>query len=215
MWVWTLNWNQVRDDLVIGSCPMTAADIDSIRRKTGVSAILSLQHPECHRYFKIDYMRHLHHGRSTGLVMVHCPMRDFDPPDQRRHLAAAVRNLHALLAAGHKVYVHCTAGINRAPLAVLAYLTFVEGLTVAKAMALIRRARPAAEPSWEAYYGCRQDLIDRHRDTISLRAWSIWNDTGGRGPDRDWMDAEAGIIREVLSGSIPLFPLTLATGTNG
>ena len=41
-------------------------------------------------------------------------------------LPEAVRMLYLLIAAGKKVYVHCTAGINRATLTVVGYLTFVK-----------------------------------------------------------------------------------------
>lgn len=34
--------------------------------------------------------------------------------------------LHALLSMGRTVYVHCTAGINRATLTVVGYLTFIQ-----------------------------------------------------------------------------------------
>ena len=88
MWTWTLNWGAVRDDLVVGSCPMTFADIDRIAGETGSTALLSLQHDECRRHFRIDYAAHLAHGWAADLVMVNAPMRDFDPPDQRRNLAA-------------------------------------------------------------------------------------------------------------------------------
>ena len=40
-------------------------------------------------------------------------------------LPEAVRMLYLLIAAGKKVYVHCTAGINRATLTVVGYFTFV------------------------------------------------------------------------------------------
>ena len=79
-------------------------------------------------------------------------MRDFDPADQRRALPAAVRALHGLLRQGHRVYVHCTAGINRAPLVVLTYLTLVEGIELEEAMTLLVHARPEVSPTWEAYH---------------------------------------------------------------
>ena len=42
-------------------------------------------------------------------------------------LPEAVRMLYALKhALGKRVYVHCTAGINRATLTVVGYLTFVQ-----------------------------------------------------------------------------------------
>ncbi len=66
----------------------------------------------------------------------------------------AVRTLGSLLSDGHRTYVHCTAGINRAPLVVLAYLTFVEGMAIDDAIALIHEARREASPYWDAYHRC-------------------------------------------------------------
>lgn len=43
-------------------------------------------------------------------------------------LPEAVRLLHLLVSSGKHVYVHCTAGINRATLATVGYLTFVKVL---------------------------------------------------------------------------------------
>ena len=45
---------------------------------------------------------------------------------QARMLPEAVRQLNLLLSMGKRVYVHCTAGINRANLTVVGYLTFVQ-----------------------------------------------------------------------------------------
>jgi protein-tyrosine phosphatase len=49
-----------------------------------------------------------------------------------------------LLRQGHRVYVHCTAGINRSPRVVLTYLTGVEGMGLEETMTLLPRARPEA-----------------------------------------------------------------------
>jgi atypical dual specificity phosphatase len=202
-WQWTLNWDEVRTDLVIGSCPMSTADIDTIRDATGVNALLSLQSDECRAAFAIDYDQHAEHGAAQGLRMVNTPMLDFNPPDQRRHLPTAVRALAALLAAGHKVYVHCTAGLNRSSLVVLAHLTWIEGASVEDAMKLMLHARPEICPTWEAYHGCRQDLTARHEERIRQRAFEL----GQRQPQRDardhWLQAEREIWREVLTADEP------------
>jgi hypothetical protein len=158
MWVWTLSWGEVRHDLVIGSCPVLPADIDLIHDNAAVSALLSLQTDDCRAALGIDYRMLEEHASSRGLVLRNAPIRDFDAEDQRKRLPEAVATLRALLGGGHRTYVHCTAGINRAPLVVLAYLTFVEGMPVPEAIRLIQRGRPEAQPYWDAYYGCRQDL---------------------------------------------------------
>lgn len=201
MWTWTLNWGAVRDDLVVGSCPMEPADLDRIKTGTGATAMLSLQHPECHAHFKLDYPALVAHGRTIGLDLVNTPMRDFDPPDQRKHLAGAVLALNDLLAAGHRVYVHCTAGFNRGPLTVLSYLTFVETRPFEQALATLVAGRPEAVPTWEAYHGTRDDLLAGRAAEVQLRAFVISQERPQGSPEADWSQAEREIIREALIAS--------------
>jgi atypical dual specificity phosphatase len=199
MWEWTLNWNQMRDNIVIGSCPMAPEDLDRIHGETGATALLSLQSDQCRSAFGIDYETHRAHGDDLGLAMVNAPMLDFNPPDQRRNLPEAVHRLHELVSAGHKVYVHCTAGINRAPLAVLGYLSFVETVTPDTAIAIIRQVRPEADPSWEAYHGCREDLVGALLDHIRLRAFDMSRQHPHGDPDSHWFEAEKQVIRDAFT----------------
>lgn len=198
MWTWRLNWGRVRDDIVVGSCPLTPSDIDAIQSGTGATAILSVQCDECRAAFRIDLEDHVRHAGRRGVVLRNAPMRDFDVEDQRRHLVDAVVSLARLLLAGHSVYVHCTAGINRAPLTVLGYLTFVEGLRPNEALATIRAGRPQAEPYWEAWRGCRSDLVDKHRPAIEARAWELSQRHPEASSLQNWGRAEVAVLREVL-----------------
>ena len=179
--------------------PAHASDLDALRVETRVSAVLSVQHDECLAHQGIDYPGLVRHGRRLGLTMESCPLRDFDPADQQRGLPAAVRALWDLLRQGHRVYVHCTAGINRSPLVVLAYLTLVEGIGLEETITLLLRARPEVCPTWEAYHGCRQELTARHADRIRQRAFEC----SQRQPELSaldrWLQAERAIWREVLT----------------
>ncbi len=199
MATWPLNWNVVRHDLVVGSCPRERSDLDALRVETRVSAVLSVQHDECLEKQEIDYPRQVRYGRRLGLTMERCPLRDFDPADQRRALPAAVRALHGLLRQGHRVYVHCTAGINRAPLVVLTYLSLVEGMGLEEAMTLLVHARPEVSPTWEAYHGCRQELTARHEDRIRQRAFECSQRQPEQSALDHWLQAERAIWREVLT----------------
>jgi len=199
MATWPLNWNVVRHDLVVGSCPRVPNDLDTLRLATRVSAILSVQHDECLEQQGIDYPRLVRYGRRLGLAMERCPLRDFDPADQRRGLPAAVRGWWGLLRQGHRVYVHCTAGINRSPLVVLTYLTLVEGIGLEEAMTLLLHARPEVCPTWEAYHGCRQELTARCEERIRQRAMELGRGSAPPAGSALWLQAEREIGREVLT----------------
>ncbi len=200
MWLWTLNWGEIRPDLVIGSCPTRPSDIDQIHNNTGVSAVLSVQTDDCRSALDIDYSVLAAHASKRGLLVLNAPIRDFDPEDQRKRLPYAIGRLRQLLAGGHRTYLHCTAGINRAPLVALAYLTVVEGMAVPDADALIRGGRPEASPYWDAYYGCREDLLAPHRATVALRAWNLSQANPSETPDGNWFRAEQEILSEAFGG---------------
>ncbi|MGB5064238.1 MAG: dual specificity protein phosphatase family protein [Candidatus Competibacter sp.] len=199
-WFWRLNWDTIRHDLVIGSCPRDPADLDRLRTEAQISAVLSLQHDECLEKLEIDYPRLARHGRAQGLLMERSPMRDFDPEDQRRWLPVAVRVLHGLLSQGHRVYLHCTAGVNRSSLAAVAYLTWIEGQAPDEAMALLQRARPEVSPYWDAYEGCRRDLIAPHAHRIRQRAAELSRQDPVQSAEAHRSRAEREVIRTVLIG---------------
>jgi predicted protein tyrosine phosphatase len=199
MWQWTLNWDEIRTDLVVGSCPMTTADIDRVCAETGATALLSLQSDECRSAFAIDYGNHVAHGEQAGLAMVNVPMLDFNPSDQQRRLPHAVHALTVLLTAGHRVYVHCTAGMNRSPLTVLGYLSFVEMVAPEEAIEFIRQARPGSDPSWEAYHGCRQALVEVLRPHIHVRAYYLSQQNPTADSVRHWYRAETEVIRRAFT----------------
>jgi hypothetical protein len=206
MWTWSLNWGEITPRILVGTCPMTTADLDRIGAEAGVSAVLSVQHDDCLAYWDIDYPEMRAHGEDLGLRMARSQMRDFDIPDQRRHLAQAVRVLVDLQSKGHRTYVHCTAGLGRAPLTVLSYLIWVEGLSPEEAIGLIHRGRPDAVPAWEAHHGCRQDLVGRYRPHIEERAYVLSQSRPTEHGDaqQDWRRAEAEVIRSALTAIDPL-----------
>jgi len=203
MWVWTLNWNEIRSDLVIGSCPLEVTDIERIHDQAGATALLSLQSDVCLGHFGIDYAVHRLHGENLGLEMRRAPMRDFDIPDQRRHLVRAVRTLHDLLSHRHRVYLHCTAGLGRSALTALGYLTCVEAYGLDEALEVLRSRRSGIVPSLEAYWGCRGDLVDRHRAEIEHQAALAYRQRLSAHAEgsaaSDWEAAERDILRKLLT----------------
>ena len=198
MWTWSLNWGEVTDSIFVGTCPMTPEDLRRIRDEAAATAVPSLQHDDCHDYWKIDYPLMLKAGAELGLAMRRCPIQDFDVEDMRRRLPQSVPELASLRSTGHRVYVHCTAGLGRAPLTVLAYLIMVERRDPEEAIRLILRARPEAVPSWEAYYGFRMDLATLHRRDIERRAHELYLQGINGSPQSHWRQAEDEILAAVL-----------------
>lgn len=61
-------------------------------------------------------------------------------------IARAVEIIASEIDAGRRVLVHCHMGISRSPAIVLCYLHERCGLSMPKALAVLRRARPCAAP---------------------------------------------------------------------
>jgi hypothetical protein len=91
----------------------------------------------------------------------------------QERLPEAVRALACLQAVGHRTYVHCTAGISRAPLTVFGYLTLVAGIPEDRARELVATGRPESVPYWDAYAGARADLIADLSESIERRVLEL------------------------------------------
>jgi hypothetical protein len=126
-WEWTLNWDAITDKILVGSCPRSPDDINRMVDETGIDAVLNLQSDLCFEALKIPFLSIRNRAVEKGILLERVAIRDFDHGDQVLMLPVAVRVLNMLLSRGMKVYVHCTAGINRATLTVVAYLTFIQG----------------------------------------------------------------------------------------
>jgi len=83
--------------------------------------------------------------RAAGLYWAQLPILDFDVPDPEweRSWSALSGRLHAQIAAGAVVALHCRAGLGRSG-TVAARLLVERGVAVSEAIALVRAARPGA-----------------------------------------------------------------------
>lgn len=124
----------VLPNLLIGSYPETLEDVEFLRREKGVTAVLSLQTDEDHEHLQLDWEALGDYYRLHGIEVYRVPIRDFDREDLRRHLADGVRALDGLLKQGETVYLHCTAGMGRAPSVAVAYLHWIEGWDLEEAI---------------------------------------------------------------------------------
>ena len=202
-WRWTLNWDEIDDHIVVGSCPRTPADVAALAGPAGPrpTAILCLQSDLCWDALSIDGSAVVAASRGAGILHARVAVRDFDHADQALMLPEAVRLLATLVAAGHRVYVHCTAGINRATLTVVGYYTFVRGAPLGAALKRVRGARPQAHPYVDCWRTVRGRLLEGRGEEVAARARAIYQARASSSSGSDAETAAASIFPS--SPSIP------------
>jgi protein-tyrosine phosphatase len=127
--------------LAVGEYP-TPEDAPWLRRVAGISAVVSLQDD-------VDLDRKglslASLQRAYGAERLHFrrfPVPDGDAGALRTRLDDSVAQVAALIAAGGRVYLHCNAGLNRAPTVAIAYLHLHHGHSLDAACALVKSRRP-------------------------------------------------------------------------
>ncbi len=198
MWNWSLDWDEITDTIVIGTCPMDGEDLEAVTRSENISAVLSLQHPDDLTYWDIDIDEIRTAADQLDLAYQRCPIRDFDIEHMRTQLPEAVSRLTELQENKNRTYVHCTAGRGRAPLTTLAYLVLIEGYDREDAIQTLLQARPEVVPSWEAFEGCVYDLTEQHRQEIEKRAYELYQQDRNEEARADWYQAQDEILETVL-----------------
>ena len=91
-------------------------------KEAGVTAVLNVQTQTDMDHRGVNWPKMLEMYKGRGIAPVHFPIHDFNQADLIKRLFEAANALDVLVKRGEKVYVHCTAGMGRAPAVVLAYL---------------------------------------------------------------------------------------------
>jgi protein-tyrosine phosphatase len=151
-----MDFSEILPNLFVGSCPRSPADIDWLKDGLGITAVLNLQTDEDFGYWGIRWERMQAAYRRAGVELRRVPVQDFNPEELRRKLPACVEALDELLRAGHTTYVHCSAGMNRSPSTVVAYLHWIRGMGLDEAMAFVLEKHPC-DPYVEAIRGATED----------------------------------------------------------
>jgi hypothetical protein len=164
-----LDVHRVLEAVWVGPCLQAAGDVDALT-SAGITAVLNLQTDEDLRDRGVDLDRVGADLRSRGVELHRLPIRDFDEADLTRQLPHAVAALRRLAEADHRVYVHCTAGMGRAPAVILAYLV-QQGYDLAQAQAVLRQQHPASAPNVDAVTAAAQTRDGQTIDTADGHTW--------------------------------------------
>ncbi len=124
-----LDW--VATDLAIGS---DIRDLDFLKRH-GISSIVGLQAERLDEESKL---------RKAGVEYLHVPIKDGHAPELSQ-IQSMVSWINKQTQNGRKVYMHCAAGVGRAPTMAMAYLVST-GLTADQAFVEIKRKHHDTDP---------------------------------------------------------------------
>lgn len=145
----SIDFDRVLPQVLVGTYPENAADVESLGRDHQVTAVLNLQSEEDFARLGCDWPCLEEAYRRLNIEVRRVPVRDFDTADLTLHLTECVQALADLLERGHAVYVHCSAGLGRSPSVVIAYLHWIEGLDLFEAIERISQCHPCV-PNEEA-----------------------------------------------------------------
>ena len=137
-----IHYNQILPELYVGTYPQDPMDIQLLKNRSRVTAVLNLQSDEDFEEREIDWPALEAVYQNLSIEVRRVPMRDFDHDDQAEKLAEAVEVLAALLDAGHTVYLHCNAGMGRSPLTAMAYLYWHRNISREDAISYVKMRRP-------------------------------------------------------------------------
>jgi protein-tyrosine phosphatase len=138
-----LTYAQILPRLFIGSHPRTVEDIEWLRREAGITAVLNIHTDDDMRSVNLDFPPLQAHYKANGIVLRRAPMVE-EQVELRAKLYQAILALSELLAEGHTVYLHCTAGIGRAPTVAIGYLHTCLGWELDDAVTHVKLARQCA-----------------------------------------------------------------------
>lgn len=140
-----INFDLVEPGIFIGSAPQSSVDVARLKQLK-ITAVISLQSDEDLKVRKIDWSKLETAYNHNDIVVNRFPINDFDEEDLGNRVVEPIKLINELKEAKHKIYVHCNAGVCRAPAAVLGYLCHYQGMSYEAGLGQIRIARPIANP---------------------------------------------------------------------
>jgi len=118
----TFQAQEVADGIVVGPMPDGPEAILTIRNAYSATAIVSVQTDGDLAQRGMNWLLMWRFLMAQGFALERVPIEDFDEHALERGLDDAVDSVQRMRAAGHRVYLHCTAGVNRSPSVAIAYL---------------------------------------------------------------------------------------------
>lgn len=159
-----MDYAQLTSRLYFGSHPQTIDDVEMLQKVLAVTAILNLQTNEDMDTAKLNWAPLESYYKNCAVSLCRMPVQE-EQVVLREKLLECVDMVVQLLAAGHTVYLHCTAGIGRSPTVAIGYLHCYLGWEFGAAVRYVKQLRQCS-PHVEAL---RRAILDRDNREFSER----------------------------------------------
>lgn len=136
---------EISERLLIGEYP-TPDDAAWLKSTLQVTAVICLQDDLdlAGKFLRLSDLRNAY--AAEGVEFHRVPIIDGDAASLTAVLDQVVALVHGLIESGQRVYVHCNAGMNRAPTIAIAYLHVHAAMPLADARRLVKERRVVSVP---------------------------------------------------------------------
>lgn len=150
-----INFDRITRTIFVGTYPQSPVDIDRLRDGPRITAVVNLQSDTDMKALGVNWKKLSRHYTKREITVYRHPIRDFDPVDLTGRVKAAVAQVGDLEAVGHSIYIHCTAGVGRAPAVAIGHLAWNLGWNLDEAYEFVRERR-ACDPYIDAIRDAQQ-----------------------------------------------------------
>jgi protein-tyrosine phosphatase len=136
-----INFDQITKSIYVGTYPQNPPDIDRLRDGARITAVVNLQSDVDMNGLRVNWKKLEKYYTQRDMALYRHPIRDFDPEDLKKRLRSAVARVGELEGVGHRIYIHCTAGVGRAPAVAIGHLAWNLGWGLDDAYEFVRGRR--------------------------------------------------------------------------
>lgn len=161
----TLAFDWVPPNMFVGPYPQSKTDVETMKA-AGVTGVVNVQTEKDikQRMVNMDAMRRDY--EEAGIELCHVPIEDFHGADLAKRVKGAAHAVHYLdekaksQGKESKIYIHCTAGMGRAPATACIYLVWKHGYSLDHARDHVKHHRPIVAPNYNAMKEAIQNGLD-------------------------------------------------------
>eukprot|EP01016_Furgasonia_blochmanni_P057484 TRINITY_DN9993_c0_g1_i3.p2 TRINITY_DN9993_c0_g1~~TRINITY_DN9993_c0_g1_i3.p2 ORF type:complete len:286 (-),score=80.67 TRINITY_DN9993_c0_g1_i3:869-1726(-) len=157
-------FHMINENIFIGPYPQNIEEVEELQ-KHDIKAVLNLQTKKDMKKRLVSWEEMSRAYEKRGITGINFPITDMDPEDMSSKAHQVAEVLKHLVDAKEKVYVHCTAGVGRAPQTVIAYLCFFKQYKLDEAIRLVQEKRPTSRP----HRGCLKIALATKKKSMNLR----------------------------------------------